>query len=92
MEKDVEVKAQKMARICKVLGNEKASMIVILLKKPMYISELAGEIGLSLGRTCRLIDNLEKVGLVKTEYKTFIGKKGVYKYVSLNVNGLHIKF
>ena len=92
MKKDVELKANKMATICKVLGNERASMIVILLKNPMYISELANEIGLSLSRTSRLVENLEKIGLVKTEYKVFIGKKGVYKFVSLNVEGIHIKF
>ena len=92
MDKDVEVKAEKMARICKVLGNVKASMIVILLKRSMYISELANELDLSLSRTSRLVDSLEKIGLVKTEYKVFIGKKGVYKFVNLNVNGLHIKF
>lgn len=92
MDIEVEEKAYKMARICKVLGNEKATAILILLKKPMNVTSLASEIGLSLSRTSRLVDNLEKIGLVKTEYKVFIGKHGVNKFVSRTVKKIGIYF
>jgi len=43
-------------------------MIDVLLKKPMYISELAKRVGLDRGTTCFHLASLEGVGLLKSEY------------------------
>lgn len=94
MEKsEIKSESVRIAKICHVLGNAKATEILLLVwNEPQTVKALSESIGMSLSRTSRLVDMLEKVDLVKTEYRSFEEKRGIFRIVIRNLKTLKLGF